>query len=103
MRMKIKRLDQVISDEEFVSLKNYYSPEILVFRFLIRQGRRTIKDVERMYKTKEFMEPLWEEYIRYKEALLGKSRILFTEKEKQETMKGMDDIYEKLREKGIVY
>ena len=56
-----------------------------------------------MYKTKEFMEPLWEEYIRYKEALLGKSRILFTEKEKQETMKGMDDIYEKLREKGIVY
>ena len=58
--MKIKRLDQVISDEEFVSLKNYYSPEILVFRFLIRQGRRTIKDVERMYKTKEFMEPLWE-------------------------------------------
>ena len=49
------------------------------------------------------MIPYTEEYVKWKEKLLGKKRVLFTEQEREETMREVEGLYELFREKGLVY
>jgi hypothetical protein len=49
------------------------------------------------------MIPYTEEYVKWKEKLLGKKRVLFTEQEREETIREVEGLYELFREKGLVY
>ncbi|MGL5569617.1 MAG: hypothetical protein ACRDB9_10280 [Cetobacterium sp.] len=95
---------QKTSDEDFQSFKELIQPIALAYQYvMIGKKSITIDTIDKMQQNLDLLKPLLEEYVTLKELSLGKSRILFSEKEKSETLKDMEKIYQNLKKEGIVY
>ena len=97
-------LKQVTKDEDIVPFISIMPPAMLAFRYIMKcQDLITLDKVLKFEYNVTMMIPYTEEYVKWKEKLLGKKRVLFTEQEREETMREVEGLYELFREKGLVY
>ena len=97
-------LKQVTKDEDIVPFISIMPPSMLAFRYIMKcQDLITLDKVLKFEYNVTMMITYTEEYVKWKEKLLGKKRVLFTEQEREETMIEVEGLYELFREKGLVY
>ena len=97
-------LKQVTKDEDIVPFISIMPPSMLAFRYIMKcQDLITLDKVLKFEYSVNVMIPYTEEYVKWKEKLLGKKRVLFTEQEREETMREVEGLYKLFREQGLVY
>ncbi|MGL5718004.1 MAG: hypothetical protein ACRCX2_33685 [Paraclostridium sp.] len=95
---------QVIYDEELQSIVSLLDPVTLAYDYVVKGKTQIDMDaVQKAYYNEVVLKPYLQEYIKLKEKYLGKSRLLFSKKEKQETLEELESLYHKLKKERLVY
>lgn len=97
---------QVTKDEFFQSMiSRYITADLLAFSYMLRPKKTdiTIVDVQKADFTLQILKPMLKDYLRNKEKALGKKKSQFTEKERIETLKEMENLVLIYKQQGLIY